>query len=242
VTAPLPSELRVWPELARLLTDPLFWDPPRPPRYRHPPSHRRPVLLIPGFMAGDASLTVLAGWLRRRGHAVRTSGIRLNVGCSGRDLDRLDAVLAAFGEPVVLIGQSRGGTLARALAARHPEAVAALVTLGSPVLDPLAISPHVLRTVRSVAFLGDLGVRWLFSTECRDGACCSEFRALLRAPLADDATALALYSRTDAIVDWRACLDPDAECVEIDGSHCGMAVNADVYRELERLLERAETA
>ena len=28
-----------------------------------------PVLLIPGFMAGDASLTFVAGWLRRRGHA-----------------------------------------------------------------------------------------------------------------------------------------------------------------------------
>jgi pimeloyl-ACP methyl ester carboxylesterase len=230
---PLGGELRFWPELARLLTDSRFWSPA-------PAGERRPVLLIPGFMAGDASLTVLAGWLRRRGHAVRTSGFRLNVGCSGRDLERLDAVFAAFGQPVVLIGQSRGGTLARALAARYPESVAALVTLGSPVLDPLAVSPHVLRTVRSVAFLGDLGVRGLFSTECRDGACCSEFRTLLRTPLPAGSRALAVYSRSDAIVNWRACLDPDAQCVEVDGSHCGMAVNAEVYRELERLLERSE--
>ena len=231
---PLQSELRFWPELARLLTDPVFWAPSHVAGQRR----RRPVLLIPGFMAGDASLTVLAGWLRRRGHSVRTSGIRLNVGCSGRELERLDAVLAAFGEPVVLIGQSRGGTLARALAARHPEAVAALVTLGSPVLDPLAASPHVLRTVRAVAFLGDLGVRGVFSTDCQDGVCCSEFRELLRRPLPGGAPALAIYSRTDAIVDWRACLDPHSDCVEIDGSHCGMAVNADVYRELDRLLDR----
>jgi pimeloyl-ACP methyl ester carboxylesterase len=231
----LQNELRFWPEMARLFTDRRFWSP-------EPSADRRPVLLIPGFMAGDASLTVMAGWLRRRGHAVRTSGIRLNVGCSGRDLERLGAVLEAFGEPVVLIGQSRGGTLARAVAARHPDAVAALVTLGSPVLDPLAISPHVLRTVRSLAFLGDLGVRGVFSTECRDGACCAEFRTLLRTPLPAGSPALAVYSRTDAIVDWRACLDPDADCVEIDGSHCGMAVNAEVYRELERLLERSEAA
>jgi triacylglycerol lipase len=233
---PLHNELRFWPELAGLLTDPVFWSPPRESAEARP---RRPVLLIPGFMAGDASLTVLAGWLRRRGHTVRTSGIRLNVGCAGRDVERLDAVLAAFGEPVVLIGQSRGGTMARALAARNPEAVAALVTLGSPVLDPLAASTHVLRTVRAVAFLGDLGLRGLFSTDCQDGPCCSEFRALLRRPLSGHAPALAIYSRTDAIVDWRACLDPHAECVEIDGSHCGMAVNAEVYRELERLLERS---
>ena len=231
---PLQNELRFWPELAALLAEPLFW---APTRTRNHQDACRPVLLIPGFMAGDASLTMLAGWLRRRGHVVRTSGIRLNVGCSGRDLERLDAVLQAFGEPVVLIGQSRGGTLARALAARRPDAVAALVTLGSPVLDPLAVSPPVLRTVRSVAFLGDLGVRWLFSTQCRDGECCAEFRALLRAPLPPGARALAVYSRSDAIVDWRACLDPGAECVEINGSHCGMAVNAGVYRELVRLLE-----
>ncbi len=236
---PLQNELRFWPELAGLLTDPLFRAPTRASSHGRA---RRPVLLIPGFLAGDASLTVLAGWLRRRGHPVRTSGIRLNVGCSGRGLERLDAVLEAFGEPAVLIGQSRGGTLARALAARRPDAVAALVTLGSPVLDPLAVSPYVLRTVRSVAFLGDLGVRWLFSTECRDGECCSEFRALLRRPLPPGARALAVYSRSDAIVDWRACLDPDAEWVEIDGSHCGMAVNAGVYRELERLLEGVDDA
>lgn len=233
MTAPLQGELRFWPELGSLLTDPRFWNP-------GPIARGRPVLLIPGFLAGDASLTVLAGWLRRRGHTVRTSGIRLNVGCSGRDLDRLEDGLGAFGEPVVLIGQSRGGTLARALTARHPHMVAALIMLGSPVLDPLAVSPPVLRTVRSVAFFGDLGVPGFFSTDCRDGDCCSEFRSLLSAPLRRGAPALALYSRTDAIVDWRACLDPHAECVEIDGSHCGMAVNRDVYRELERVLEQSE--
>jgi triacylglycerol lipase len=229
---PLQAELRFWPEIAGLLSDLRFWSP----AYQR---SRRPVLLIPGFLAGDASLTVMAGWLRRRGHRVRTSGIRFNVGCSGRDLDRLDAVLDAFGEPVILIGQSRGGTLARALAARHPDKVAALVTLGSPVLDPLAVSPSVLRTIRSVAFLGDLGVPGLFSTECRDGECCADFRSLLAQPLAPGTPALSLYSRTDAIVDWQACLDPDAECVEVEGSHCGMAVNTQVYRELERLLDEA---
>jgi hypothetical protein len=54
--------------------------------------------------------------------------------------------------------------------------------------------------------------------------------------------AVMIYSRSDAIVDWRACLDPSATCVEIDGSHCGMAVNARVYAELERVLQRAAAA
>ena len=237
MSVPLGYELRFWPEFGRLLTDARFWNPAHPPKRG---DRRRPVLLIPGFLAGDASLAVLAGWLRRRGHEVRTSGIRLNVGCAGRDLDRLGVALEAIGEPAVVVGQSRGGTLARALAAREPDRVAALMTLGSPVLDELAVSPSVMRTVRSLAWLGDLGFGGLFTNECKDGACCSEFRTLLKAPLREDAPVVAVYSRTDAIVDWRACLDPAAECVEVDGSHCGMAVNADVYRELERLLERCE--
>jgi pimeloyl-ACP methyl ester carboxylesterase len=233
--APLYAELRYWPELAGLLADGRFRSPARA-------THRPPVLLIPGFMAGDASLTLLAGWLRRRGHRVRLSGIRINAGCAGRDLGRLEQVLASFEEPAIVIGQSRGGTLARALAARHPEAVAAVVMLGSPVLDPLAVSPGVMRTVRSVARLGDLGVPGVFSSQCRDGDCCTDYYALLRAPLTEGVVALMVYSRTDAIVDWHACLDPSATCVEIKGSHCGMAVNVHVYAELERVLEQAEAA
>jgi pimeloyl-ACP methyl ester carboxylesterase len=235
VGAPLYAELRYWPELAGLLANGRFRAPERA-------KHRAPVLLIPGFMAGDASLTLLASWLRRRGHTVRLSGIRINAGCAGRDLTRLEQVLADFDEPAVVIGQSRGGTLARALAARRPESVAAVVMLGSPVLDPLAVSPSVMRTVRSMARLGDLGVPGVFSSECRDGDCCSDYYALLRAPLTDGMAALMIYSRSDAIVDWRACLDPSATCIEISGSHCGMAVNPRVYAELERILERAEAA
>ena len=52
--------------------------------------------------------------------------------------------------------------------------------------------------------------------------------------------ALAVHSRSDGIVDWRACLDPHARCVEIDGSHCGMAVNPAVYESWSRLLVQTE--
>ena len=75
-------------------------------------------------MAGDASLTVLRSWLARRGHRVRSSGMRVNVDCAERIVGRLQEQLRSFhsecGEPVVLIGQSRGGSLARVLAVREP--------------------------------------------------------------------------------------------------------------------------
>ena len=67
----------------------------------------------------------MRGWLRRRGHRVAMSGMRVNVGCAEEIVQRLEEQLERFaedcGEPVVLIGQSRGGALARALAVRHPE-------------------------------------------------------------------------------------------------------------------------
>lgn len=235
MSASIRGELRYGLELARLLAD---------KRFRAPVSGRErcPVLLIPGFLAGDPSLTLLAGWLRRRGHEVHRSGIRLNADCAGRELDRLGLLLGQFDSPVVVIGQSRGGTLARALAARHTQSVAAVVTLGSPVLDPLAVSAPVMRTVRAVAQLGDLGLPGVFSASCTNGACCAEFRTLLQVPFVPSMPALAVHSRSDGIVDWRACLDPHAQCVEIDGSHCGMAVNPHVYRELEHLLDRSEEA
>jgi triacylglycerol lipase len=206
----------------------------------------QPMLLIPGFMAGDASLTVLRQWLRRHGHRVKMSGIRVNVGCAERLVERLEDQLLALasqsGRPVFLIGQSRGGTLARSLAVRHPEIVSGLVMLGSPVQDGLAVSPSVLRTVRWMALLGDAGVPGVFSSSCKDGACCARFRGDLEAPLEADIDATAVHSRSDGIVDWRACVDPYAQTVELDASHCGMAVNLDVYRMLEGALERTREA
>ncbi len=232
--APLWGELRYSSELARLLAD-RAWRTPA--RRRDAP----PVLLIPGFMAGDSSMTVLKRWLRRGGHRVSTSGIRANVDCAERVVGRVEPRLRALavdsGQPVFLIGQSRGGTIARSLAVRNPEIVSGLVMLGSPVCDPLAVSAPVLRTVRWMAWLGDRGFPRLFSRTCAEGDCCARFRDDLTVPLASHIEAVAVHSRSDGIVDWRACLDPHAEPVEVSSSHCGMAVHPEVYRMLEHVLD-----
>ena len=231
--APLWGELRYSGELARLLARGAL----RPARRREDAA---PVLLVPGFMAGDASLTMMRHWLRRRGHRVAMSGMLANVDCAERIVTRLEAQLHALHDrtemPVVVIGQSRGGALARALAVRNPDVVSGLVMLGSPVRDSLAVSAPVMRTVRLMARLGDLGLPGVFSSSCHEGECCESFRAHLAAPLPADMRAVAVHSRSDPIVDWRACLDPHAEQVEVDSSHCGMSVHPAVYGVLERVL------
>src|SRR3954453_15334624 len=74
------QEMRWQAELARLLVNPVY----RGEGVPH--GDGGPVLLIPGFLAGDNSLSVMAGWLRRIGHRPRASGIRFNVDCSNRAL------------------------------------------------------------------------------------------------------------------------------------------------------------
>jgi len=193
-----------------------------------------PVLLIPGFLAGDVSLATMAAWLRRIGYEPCVAGIRFNADCTTRALDRLMARTTALadehGRPVRVVGQSRGGSFARALAVRAPDAVHAVVCLGSPVLNELDIHPLVKLQVRLLATLGRLGVPGLFSHGCWDGACCAETRALAGERVAEHIRYVMVYSRRDGIVNWRACLDPQAAHVEIASSHCGMAVHPDAYR------------
>jgi pimeloyl-ACP methyl ester carboxylesterase len=200
----------------------------------------RPVLLIPGFLAGDGSLATMAHWLRANGYRTHRAGIRVNVDCSAVSCARLEERLETFayetGQRVTIIGQSRGGTFARALAARRPELVAGVVALGAPTVSQLRIHPVVLAHVGLVGALGSARVPGMLRWSCLRGACCAQFRADLRADVEVPYTAL--YSRSDGIVDWRSCLDPAAELVEVRASHVGMGLNAEVYGEIAHALRR----
>jgi pimeloyl-ACP methyl ester carboxylesterase len=201
----------------------------------------QPVLLIPGFLAGDGSLATMTQWLRANGYHTRRAGIRANVSCSEAACARLEARLEGFaeaqGRPVTIIGQSRGGIFARALAARRPDLVEGIVTLGSPTVSQLRVHPLVLLQIGLVGALGSGHVPGLFSLRCLRGDCCSHFRDALEGPFPYDVHWQALYSRSDGIVDWRACCDPEAsELVEVRSTHCGMGLNAEVYEQVARAL------
>lgn len=205
-----------------------------------PAGEGRGVLLIPGFMAGDGSLGTMTQWLRAAGWHTKRAGIRANVQCSEVACTRLEARVEALAERtggrITIIGQSRGGVFAKALAARRPDLVAGVVGLGSPVRAQLAVHPLVLAQVGVVATLGSGGRAGLLSWRCLRGECCARFRDALAGPLPDGVGYVSLYSKSDGIVDWHSCLDPDASCVEVRASHCGMSLNADTYRAIARAL------
>src|SRR3954466_12782683 len=200
----------------------------------------QPVLLVPGFLAGDDSLGLMTRWLRRTGHHTRKAGIRANVGCSGALLDRfegrLEELVERQGQRAAIVGQSRGGTFAKVLAARRPDLVSGIVTLGTPQLDPLAVHPLVRAQLLVVGTIGTLGAPGLFRRACLEGDCCSEFWEQYAASLPKGVGCVCVYSRRDGIVDWHACLDPSGEHVEVNSSHLGMAVNPGVYRAIAHAL------
>ncbi len=99
-----------------------------------------PVLLVPGFLAGDCSLVAMARTLRRRGYRTYRSHITANVGCTINAAALLEARLESIAirrdAPVSIVGHSLGGMLARGLAVRRPDLIAGIVTMGSPMLAP----------------------------------------------------------------------------------------------------------
>ena len=114
-------------------------------------------MLIPGFLAGDVSLSVMGSWLRRIGHRPHESGILINVDCSDRALDSIEAraesVAARCGRRLALVGHSRGGHFAKALAHRRPDLVEAVVSLGAGLDTPFDVSIPTQAAVRAVRWV-----------------------------------------------------------------------------------------
>ncbi len=206
------------------------------------PQRGEPVVLVPGFLAGDASLALMARSLRRRGYRTYRSLIHANVGCTrtaaGELEARLEAIAQRRGSRVQVVGHSLGGMLARGLAVRRPDLVSGIVTMGSPMLAPAAHHVSLTASVDVLVRLSRAGVRGLMAEDCVAGECARESFEESRLPVPDGVAFTAVYSRRDGIVDWRACVDPLADPVEVRASHVGMAIDPRVIEQVVAALAR----
>jgi triacylglycerol lipase len=184
---------------------------------------------VPGFMAGDATLKAMAMFLRHQGFRTYRSQIHVNVGCTREAADRLErrieAIATKRGRKVTVVGHSLGGMLARGLASRRPDLVEGIVSMGSPVLAPGAIHKILAWDAEMLARLTRVGFRGMMSADCFGGECARLSFEESHLPIDPDLAFTAIYSKRDGIVDWRACLDPAAQHVEVRTSHVGMAVD-----------------
>lgn len=192
------------------------------------PAHD-PVLLVPGFMAGDTTLKAMSLFLRHQGFRTYRAQIRVNVGCTRQASDKLErraeSIATRRNRKVTIVGHSLGGLLARGLAARRPDLIEGIVSLGSPVLAPGAIHKVLAWDAQMLSKLTRAGFRGMMSEDCFGGECARLSLEESRQPIDPELGFTAIYSKRDGIVDWRACLDPAAEQVEVRTSHCGMAVD-----------------
>lgn len=185
-----------------------------------------PVLLVGGLGSTPEGLAPLHDWLRRSGCRPVITSIRYGIDCGERTAERVATALhelaAETGRRCAIVAHSRGGQVARAVGVRHPDLVAGLVTLGSPLNRMLAIHPLLKAEVAALGLVGSLGVSGVLRGACLWGACCRRYRADLAAAWPDGVPFLSVFSRRDRLVDWRSSLDPAARHREVDASHSGL--------------------
>jgi len=212
-------------EFLRLIRDPVFRG------VDVPTGLRKPVLLIPGFLAGDWTLRTQHDWLRRVGYRPRLAGLAFNVMYSEVMLkpllETLQSLHGKTGARVSVVGHSRGGVLAKVLSHRKPDLIEQVITLGSPLGDPFDVHPLTMAGVHAARLFNAMRYGHPESVEMRF---LRDLRAAPRVPTTS------IYSRTDGVVNWKACLRPDINAIEVRGSHVGLALNPEVYRILAHLL------
>jgi pimeloyl-ACP methyl ester carboxylesterase len=222
-----PGRLDALREL-RLPIDALRWGPSWLAMKSGRAARPRSVIMLPGFGAGPRSMRIMESFLRRRGHRARDWGLGINNGDVKRFRARLIRVveesIATHDEPVVFVGWSLGGYIAREYAREHQAEICKVVTLGCPVIG----GPRYTATAERYRSQGhDLAEI--------ERAVADRYRTPLHVPVS------AIYSRRDGIVAWQACIDrwsPQVRHIEVSETHLGLVfaprVMAIVADEIER--------
>ena len=189
-----------------------------------------PVFVIPGFMASDFSTKPLRKFFDRIGYKTFGWGLGRNLGRIG-NLEvlskKLDAIYQKDNQKITLIGWSLGGVYARELAKKNPNQIRQIITLGSPFSEVTA--PNNAMWLFKLINPEEIDPDWLAELE-------------KPAPV----PTVAIYSETDGIVPWRACIekveDELHENVEVHGSHFGLGVNKEVLDILVHRIQKKEAA
>ncbi len=187
-----------------------------------------PVVVLPGFLTSDASTVFLRAFLAALDYRPVGWGLGRSTGSMLQYLAPVARLVeeqaSRSGEQVRLVGWSRGGMIAREVAREYPDLVKQVITLGTPIhggVGATSISALVARQV---------------GTHSRTLAQALDARR--RTPIRVPVTAL--YSKSDGVVAWRACIEPEAdsatEHIEVRSTHVGMAFNASVLRWVARRL------
>ena len=185
-----------------------------------------PVLLVPGFTAGDATMVGLKVFLKSRGYQVETWGFGQNTGFKLKFSHALEQKVRylhhKYRSKVSIVGWSLGGVYAYYAAHSAPECVRSVISLGSP----MRFAPENFNTRLLVR-----AVYRYFAHPMGPVAHLAHVRAkVLKSPPPMPSTCV--YSMTDGVVPPQsAYLDAtegEHENIWVPGSHLGLGFNAAV--------------
>ena len=195
---------------------------------RQPRGDHRAVVVLPGFGAGDISTAPIRRYLRSIGYDARGWNLGQNTGDVATFvrvmIDQVARIAAENRRPVPLIGWSLGGVIAREVARERPDLVEQVITFGSPIVG----GPKYTRIGEAYRARG-------VDLDAIEAEVSVRNARLITVPIT------AIYSKTDAVVAWRACLDhvnPNVHHVEVHTTHLGLGIHHDVFAEVARRLSR----
>ncbi|MCS6873592.1 MAG: alpha/beta fold hydrolase [Pyrinomonadaceae bacterium] len=198
------------------------------------------VILVPGFLGSDAYLYELHCWLARIGYKPYFSGIGWNADCLNVLVEKLQVTVGkAYEETrakVHLIGHSLGGIISRSLAAQNPELIESVITLASPFRG-VRSHPKIIKLAEKVRQRIFARKEKSNYPRCYTGYCnCPTIQALKSFP-SNKVRRISIYTKSDGIVDWRACLTRDPKRnFEVTGTHIGLVYNFQVYKLIANFL------
>lgn len=79
------------------------------------------------------------------------------------------------------------------------------------------------------------------SDTCVSAQCaCAFTRDYARAFPSELVRLTSIYSKQDGVIRWQSAIVPEADCVEVTGSHVGLVFNRKAYRAIAHALARPE--
>lgn len=194
------------------------------------------VVIFPGLASDKRAIGPLKEFCVRLGYAAYDWGRGFNTGPQGDPDVWLDdlaqhvlTLTSSSRESVSLVGWSLGGIYAREVAKRLCGRVRQVVTIGTP----FAGSSH--QTNAGLVYRVLNGSEPAIDDLMRERLC-----------TAPSVPTTSIYSRSDGVVAWQACIQAGGhahiENIEVAGSHCGLGWNAEVFGVLADRLSQPQGA